>query len=271
LKYIEELYRFLRHIAESRSLLVALINNDFKQQYLGSYLGLLWAFVQPITFIMVIWFVFEVGFRVGPVDSGAPFFLWLICGMIPWFFFADAVSSGTSAVTANKFLVKKAAFRVGILPLVPIGSALIIHVFLFLMLITAFLLYGYAPTIYWLQVPYFVFSTVMLVLGLSWLTSALRVFVKDIGNLVGVILQVGFWATPIFWAFDRVPEKYRYIVELNPMAYIINGYRAAFIDQAWFWEGGKATTFYFWGTTAIIFVIGIIVFKRLRPHFGDVL
>ncbi|WP_434997449.1 ABC transporter permease [Vibrio scophthalmi] len=271
MKYIIELYQFLMHVVESRSLLITLIYNNFKQQYLGSYLGLLWAFVQPMVFILVIWFVFDVGFRSGPVDSGAPFFLWLICGMIPWFFIADAIQSGTSAVTSNKFLVKKVAFRVGVLPIVPIGSSLIIHAVLFMMLIIAFLLYGYKPTIYWLQIPYFVFSSIMIVLGLSWLTSALRVFVKDIGNLVGVILQIGFWATPIFWASNIIPEKYRFIVELNPMAYIINGYRAALIEQVWFFGGGMFTTYYFWGVTAIILLGGIIVFKRLRPHFGDVL
>ena len=260
----------MKHIVESRSLLITLINNNFKKQYLGSYLGLLWAFVQPITFILVIWFVFEVGLRIGPVESGAPFFLWLICGMIPWFFFADAVSTGTSAVISNRFLVRKIAFKVAVLPIVPIGSALIIHFFLFMMLITAFILYGYMPTIYWLQAPYFVFCTVILVLGLSWLTSALRVFIKDVGNLVGVILQIGFWATPIFWSLNLVPDKYHYIVDLNPMAYIINGYRGAFIDQVWFLEDIKATLF-FWAITAIIFVLGVIVFKRLRPHFGDVL
>ncbi len=107
MRYFKEFYRFLKHIFETRRLLLTLIKNDFKKQYLGSYLGLLWAFIQPIAFIVVIWFVFEIGFRSGTVMGDTPFFLWLICGMIPWFFFADAVSSGTSAIVANNFLVKK--------------------------------------------------------------------------------------------------------------------------------------------------------------------
>lgn len=270
MRYIKELYRFLKHIVESRQLLFALIKNDFKKQYLGSYLGLLWAFIQPITFILVIWFVFEIGFRVGAVTGDTPFFLWLICGMIPWFFFADAVSSGTNAIVANDYLVKKVSFRVGILPLVPIGSALIIHLVLFALLIFAFLLYGKTPSIYWLQSPYFIACSGLFILGFSWLTSALRVFIKDVGNFVGVILQIGFWATPIFWSLDLVPEKYQYIIKLNPMAYIINGYRDTFVNHVWFWEKGEVAL-YFWGTTAILLVVGIIVFKRLRPHFGDVL
>ena len=126
------------------------------------------------------------------------------------------------------------------------------------------------PSIYWLQAPYFIACTVFLVLGISWLTSAFRVFIKDVGNFITVIIQIGFWATPIFWSRDLVPEKYEYIIEFNPMAYIINGYRDTFINHVWFWENG-AVTFYFWGIVAIILVVGIIVFKRLRPHFGDVL
>ena len=269
MRYIKEFYRFLKHIVNSRQLLLTLIKNDFRKNYLGSYLGLLWAFIQPITFIVVIWFVFEVGFRTGPVTGGTPFFLWLICGMIPWFFFTDAVSSGTNAVTANSFLVKKVAFRVSILPLVPIGSSFIIHLFLFSSLILAFLLYGKKPTLYWLQIPYYMLCTLILILGLSWLTSALRVFIKDVGNFVAVLLQIGFWATPIFWPIERVPEKYQYLIKLNPMAYIVNGYRDIFVNHIWFWE--NTTTFLFWMITITILIIGIIVFKRLRPHFGDVL
>ena len=177
MRYVKELYRFLKHIIESRELLITLVKNDFKNQYLGSYLGLIWVFVQPFTFMLVIWFVFEIGFRSGPVTNGIPFFLWLISGMIPWFFFSNAVTAGTNAVIGNAFLVKKVTFRVSILPLVQIGSALIIHLALVLFLIAMFLLYGFSPSIYWLQLPYFILCSVMLVLGISWITSAIRLFV----------------------------------------------------------------------------------------------
>lgn len=270
MKFAKELYRFLKHILESRYLLITLIKNDFKKQYLGSYLGLVWVFIQPVTFIMVIWFVFEIGFRAEPVTGGVPFFLWLICGIIPWFFFSEAVSSGADAVVANNFLVKKVAFRVGVLPLVPLGSSLVIHFFLFALLAIAFLLYGNKPSVYWLQIPYYLLCSIMLILGLSWLASALRVFIKDIGNFVTVVMQIGFWATPIFWSIELLPEKYQIIIKLNPMAYIINGYRDTFINQIWFWEN-HLVSLYFWLLTLAILVTGIIVFKRLRPHFGDVL
>ncbi len=224
LNIFKEFKNFLSHINKNRQLIMTLTINDFKKQYLGSYFGLFWAFVQPITFIVVIWFVFEVGFRVGPTTNGTPYFLWLISGMIPWFFFADGFVGGTNSIVYNDFLVKKVSFRTSILPLVPIGSAFIIHFFLVLFLLTSFLLYGYMPSIYWLQLPYYILCTVFLLLGLSWLSSSIRVFVKDIGNFIVVILQIGFWATPIFWSLDQVPQKYQYFFKLNPMLLYCRGF-----------------------------------------------
>lgn len=268
--YIKELFKFIKHINENRKLTYTLIINDFKKQYFGSFLGLFWAYAQPLVFIGVIWFVFEIGFRAAPVSGDVPFFLWLICGMIPWFFFANSLSSGTNAIVSNSFLVKKVSFRVSILPIVSIGSALVIHLTLVLFLIIAFLLYGYMPSLYWLQLFYYIGCAVFLLLGLSWLTSSLRVFIKDIGNFIGVVIQIGFWATPIFWSVDMLPEKYMWIVKLNPMYYIIEGFRDTFINHVWFWEKGFSNICFI-VTGTVIFVIGAITFRKLRPHFGDVL
>ena len=268
--YIKEFYRFLKHIFQSKELLFTLIKNDFKKEYLGSYLGLAWAYIQPLAFMLVIWFVFEIGFRAAPPSGDTPFALWLLSGMIPWFFVSNAVIAGTNSIVTNAFLVKKVAFRVSILPLVQIGSTLLVHLGLLLFLIVMFILSGKAPSIYWLQIPYYMLCATILALGISWLTSSIRVFVKDIGSFIGVLVQIGFWATPIFWSISSIPEQYRYIVQLNPAFYIVDGYRNVFVNHIWFWEQPKVTI-YFLLTTALFFVLGAIVFKRLRPHFGDVL
>jgi ABC-type polysaccharide/polyol phosphate export permease len=132
------------------------------------------------------------------------------------------------------------------------------------------LLYGYTPTLYWLQLLYYIFCTIVLLLGLTWLTSAIRVFVKDIGNFITVVIQIGFWATPIFWSLDLVPQEYRYIFELNPAFYIVEGFRDSLIAQVWFWEKGYLTP-YFLMMVLFTFVVGAVVFRKLRVHFGDVL
>ena len=270
MRYIKELCRFIKHLYQSKTLMFALIKNNFKKQYLGSYLGLAWAFIQPLMFMLVIWMVFELGFRIGPTSTGVPFFLWLLAGMVPWLFFADAIRSGADAVTSNAFLVKKVAFRVSILPLVNIGSSYLIHLGLVLFLVIALLIHGFWPSIHWFQLPYYMLLTILFTVGLSWLTGAIRVFVKDIGSVIAVFLQMGFWLTPVFWSLDLVPPKYHYLIQLNPAYYIVDGYRDTFISRVWFWE--KPTwTLYYLGATLLLLIIGALVFKRLRPHFADVL
>lgn len=266
---LKEFSSFLKHILENRKLLFILIKNEFKKQYLGSYLGLFWAFAQPIIYMIVIWFVFTYGFR-SASQTEMPFFIWLMSGMIPWFFISNALNAGTNSIINNRFLVKKIAFRVSILPLVQIGSTLILHLFLLLFFIIVYFLYGFTPNIYWLQIPYYLFASIFLLLALSWLTSSIRVFIKDIGNFVAVVLQIAFWMTPIFWNSDMISQKYQWIIKLNPFFYIIQGYRDIFINHKWFWDM-PMVTLYFWFGSMITFITGAILFKRLRPHFGDVL
>jgi len=270
MQYLIDFKTFLKHLKNNKTLIYSLIKHDFKKQYLGSYLGLIWAFIQPLTFIAVIWFVFEIGFRSSPATDGVPFFLWLISGMIPWFFFVNGLVNATNGIVSNAFLIKKVAFRISVLPLVQIGSAYLIHLVLVFFLVLSFLLYGYTPSIYWVQIGYYMLCSIFLLLGLTWLTSALRVFVKDIGNIIAVIVQIGFWATPIFWSINKVPVEYQYIMKLNPMFYIVDGYRDTFINHIWFWEKGYVTV-YFLTFSTLLFVFGAIVFRRLKPHFADVL
>lgn len=260
---------FLKDIYRSKKLILDLVKNDFKQKYLGSYFGLFWAFVQPVTMICVLWFVFEVGFKSSAV-SNVPFILWLSSGMIVWFFFSDGLNSAMNSVVANSFLVKKVVFRVSILPVVNIISALYIHVFFVFFLMFMFVLYGFSPSVYWLQLPYYTLCLIVLLLGFSWLTSSLNVFFKDISPIIGIFLQFGFWLTPIFWQISMVPQKYQWIIKLNPVYYIVQGYRNSFIDNIWFWQN-YAVTQYFIVSAGFVFVFGGLVFKRLRPHFADVL
>jgi lipopolysaccharide transport system permease protein/teichoic acid transport system permease protein len=263
------LFDFLKAIFQSKTLLWSLTKNEFKQKYIGNILGIFWAFIQPAAMIGIFWFVFQVGFKSKPVDN-FPFILWLVAGMFPWFYFSEGLSTGTNSVQSNAFLVKKVVFRVSLLPIIPLLSAVSIHIFFIFFMFGMFLYYGYTPEIYWLQIAYYMFATSVLLLGLSWLTSSIVIFFKDIGQLVAIVIQFGFWLTPIFWSLKMVPEKYHWIINLNPMAYIIDGYRNSMIYHKWFWEDMNFTL-YFWSFTIIVFILGGFTFRKLRPHFADVL
>jgi len=107
-------------------------------------------------------------------------------------------------------------------------------------------------------------------LGLGWAVSALNVFLRDVGHIVGVVIQIGFWATPIFWDIGIMPPAVQMVLKLNPMFYIVQGYRESFIYFIPFWYH-PYQTLYFWTMAAVIFVGGAMIFRRLKPQFADVL
>lgn len=269
MRYIKLFFLFFVDIIRNSRLLWELTKKDFQEKYLGSYLGFLWAFIQPTITIFIFWFVFQIGFKSMPVEN-YPFILWLVCGMFPWFFVSESILNATTSIIDNSYLVKKIVFRVSLLPIIKIMSAFIIHMFFIIVLLLMFAFYGYAPNLYSIQVIYYFFAAFCLVLGISWITATLTIFLKDIGQFVAMIIQFGFWMTPIFWSLKIVPEEYWWILKLNPFYYIINGYRDSFIYDRWFWEDLNLTMYY-WGITIFVLICGGVLFKKLRPHFADVL
>ena len=170
----------------------------------------------------------------------------------------------SSSVVDQSCVVKKVCFRASMLPIVAILSSLIIHLAFIGLLFAMFGYYGFVPGRYAIQVPYYAAAMVLLLLGLSWLTSSLTVFLRDVPQIVGVLLQFGFWATPIFWQPDLMPAGLRWLIRLNPMYYIIQGYRDSLIHGRWFWEDSPAALG-FWGFTLVCFVLGGAVFTRPAP------
>ncbi len=263
-----ELYR-------NRTLIFKLSKNDFKTKYAGSYLGMIWAFIQPIVTIMVYWFVFEKGLKAGGVLSKEgielPFAIWLSAGLIPWFFFSEALNNATNALMEYSYLVKKVVFKISILPIIKIISALFVHVFFVAFLLILCACYGYYPSLYTLQVIYYSFCMFVFVLALSYATSAVVIFFRDLSQIINIVLQIGMWVTPIMWQVSILDsEVLAQVFKLNPMYYIVDGYRQALFYEVWFWEH-PWMTLYYWVLTAVIFLFGAIIFKRLKPHFADVL
>ena len=269
LKNLTHFIGFIKDIYRSKSIIWQLAKNDFKARFATSYLGVFWAFIQPLVMIAVLWFVFQVGFRAVPIDD-FPFILWISCGLIPWFFFADSLSNATNSLLEYSYLVKKVVFRTSILPLVKIFSAIFIHLFFIGVLFIMFLMHGYKPTLIYIQVFYYSFALVVFLIGMSWVTSSLAVFLKDVSQVIAVLLQIGFWVTPNFWPISMVPENYRFLFKLNPMFYIVEGYRDTLINGVWFWQRHNQTL-YFWVISFSLLIIGALLFRKLRPHFSDVL
>lgn len=271
IKLIKEMTGFVREIYEMRYLIYELIKRDFKSRYMGSVLGLFWAILQPLLMNAIMWFVFTFGLKVGRGPMGVPFICYLFTGMLAWSYFSDSFTGSTNVISEYSFLVKKINFRLSILPIVKLLSSGIIAMIFLAIVIFILIVNGIYPTFWWFQFFYYMIAMMLLSLGLSWITSAMNVFIKDVGYVVSILLQFGFWMTPIFWDVHSLPGKWLIFVKLNPMAYIVNGYRDSFLMHKPFWEGDPFSIIWFWSFTVAALFTGIIVFKRLRPHFADVI
>lgn len=254
------------HVAEQ---IFSLALGDFKSRFSGSYLGIFWGIIQPFSTILLFWFVFQVGFRAQPIED-VPFILWLSAGMIPWNYFYDAWFGGTNSFTGYSYIVKKVVFDVKMLPLVKAISSAILNAIFNLLLLVIYCIYGEFPGIHIIDMVYFSICIFMYTLGLSYITATLNVFIKDIGQFLGIILQFVMWMTPMMWQYTMIPDEYSWFYKLNPLHYIINGYRESLIYDYWFFQH-KVQMLWFWGITFIVVFGGYKLMKKLKIHFADVL
>ena len=260
---------FLGVLYRRRLLIFEMAKRDIAANHMGSFLGFFWTFINPVIMIFILWFVFSFGFKTAP-KGNVPFVIWLTAGMAAWNTFAEIISGSTGVIVNNAHLVKKVVFPLSILPVVKLVGSMITHAVFLGMLIVLIAINGMPFSLFWLQALYYFFAMGVLALGIGWLTSAINAFARDTLQIVGVILQFGFWGTPIFWDLQMLPVNIRPIMKLNPLYYIVNGYRDSFIYSVPFWQHGQMTLYY-WGVTGFVFVAGALVFLRLRPHLADVL
>ncbi len=266
---VREGVQFIHEIYERRGQIYDLTRRDFMNRYIGSMLGLLWAFLEPLAMMLIMWGVFSFGLKVRP-SGNVPFIAYLFTGMSAYNFFSESAGASSNVIRTYDFLVKKVKFRIAILPIVKILSALIIHIIFLFIVMAVIWISGIKPDIYWLQSLYYLIAMLAMLLGLGWLLSAIGVFIRDIANVIGILLTFGFWLTPIFWNKDMLPAAYQKYLCLNPMFYIVQGYRDSFLYHIPFWQH-PINTAYYWAFTTILLLAGIVTFKKLRPHFADVL
>ncbi len=256
---------------QNRHLIWKLAKNDFRKRYAGSYMGAVWAMIQPVVTVAMYYVVFEI--IMGNPGRGAddvPYVLFLTAGLVPWFFFSEALNNGTNALTEYNYLVKKVVFKISILPIIKIIAATFIHGFFVLVLLVIAAFYGYFPTVYTLQLFYYSACMFIFVLALCYSTCAIVVFFRDLSQIINIALQIGMWATPILWDINKMDGDWVVALKINPLVYIVNGYRSAIYEKQWFFEDFYSTM-YFWIVTVVLFGIGALVFKRLKVHFADVL
>ncbi len=242
---------------------------DLKKQYSGTVLGYTWAIIKNLIFVMAYWFAIAMGLRKGK-EVGFPYIAWLVSGLGAWFFIKEVIVPAATSIRKNKYLVTKMVFPVSTISTIKVLSSFLSSL-LFLPIIMIILLgSGIKINFHWVQIIYYQCSLMILLVGISWLTSALVVMSRDIEMLINSTVLVLFWGSPILYPAENIGGIIGDILKLNPFYYIVEGFRASFLYGQWFWERPTLTV-YFWIITILFLFLGAFVHSRLRNQFVDVL
>ncbi|MCL2403170.1 MAG: ABC transporter permease [Coriobacteriia bacterium] len=244
---------------------------ELKKRFKGSLLGSAWAILTPVLMLLMFWFAFTIGLRVRSDIDGVSFFLFLMAGLVPWFFIRDMINKGSKSIRSNKQYVTKINFPVSTICTFSGLSYFMVHLLLLGSMIIYLAVAGYAPTVYNLQIFFYAPLMFLFFLALSWSTATWSVFSKDLQNLISSLMTAVFWLSGILWnSYTLEIEWLRKLMLFNPVTYIVNGYRKTFLYNEWFWENPLETGV-FLGMLLLVVAFGAYNYTRLRKDMADVL
>ena len=255
---------------ERRWLIKYFVQRQMSRGYKGSYLGLVWAFLGPLLMVAMFTVIFSevIGIRFREVtgDSSLNFGLFLYCGLVPFLAYQQALNQGVNVIRRNSGLVQKVVFPMEILPLTTVLTSLLQNTFGLgaLMLVLVVLEQRLEWTI--LLLPLVVVPQLLLTLGLSYLMAVAGTYVPDVRETLRTFVRATFWITPILWPAGRVPERFSFLVDYNPLAYLVGAYRALILDGE---LPGAMASIYFSLFAAAVFGVGFVVFNRVKHNFAD--
>ncbi len=264
------LSNFLKKIYLQRSLIRNFVIRDLKARYIGSFMGLFWSVIHPIVLLVSYSFVFVIIFKQVPKpETGTDNFpLFLFCSILPWLFFQDTLQRSSTVLIDNANLVTKTLFPSEILPLAVALAGLVNHLIGFaILLVIIFFTIG-KISIFILLVPVYFLMLMLFTLGVSWFVSSLNVFVRDVSQVLTVILTFWFWFTPIFYTADRFPAKLMILIRLNPMAHVVVGYRDCLLRRQ---MPDMKILAILTTVSVVIFMVGGLFFRKTKREFVDVL
>jgi len=256
-------------LAAHRNLLKNLILRDLKHRYVGSIGGFLWSVVHPVVLLVSYTFIFGVIFRpqMGPEFGTDSFAIFVFCGLLPWMLFSDTIVRNCSVISDNAPLITKTVIPAEILP-ISITISNLIHHLIGLALLVAIITAFYTVHLSALWIFFYMLMLVMLAQGLGWIVAGLHVFLRDTIQALQIMMLLWFYFTPILYTMDRVPPKFRFFAELNPMALIVTGYRSSLLHLA---QPGPVQVAFVLATSLSVFVVGALFFRQTKPAFPDVL
>jgi ABC-type polysaccharide/polyol phosphate export permease len=262
--------KFLRNLVHGRTLLFQLVRRDFKQRFVGSAAGWLWGLIHPLVLLVSWVFVFQVCLKyeppAGEVTQNYPLFLF--CGFLPWLLFQETVSRSAMSLLEHSNLITKTVFPSEIVPLSIFLSSLMTHLLaLGLAIGVVGFITGHVSYMA-LLLPLYMALLGLLSVGIGWIVASLQVYLRDTAQVLTVILTFWFWITPIFISEDQVPDRFRFVMQMNPLAYVVRAYRERLLTYRMpdLQELGLLALY-----AATVFVAGGLFFRHLKKGFADVL
>jgi teichoic acid transport system permease protein len=272
------LVKIVKEQVTSFPLILRLASYETKSQYQMNYLGVLWQFLNPLIQMLAYWFVFGMGIRNSkPVVTGigeVPFIVWMLAGLIPWFFISPTILDGSNSVFKRINMVAKMNFPISSLPSVVIASNLFSYFVMMGIYVIVLLASGVYPDLHWIQYFYYFICMIVFMFAFSLFNSTISVLVRDYQFFLQAVTRLLFFLLPVFWNItEQLGKNYPGllpVIKLNPIYYLIEGFRNSFLDGKWFFQDMKYTL-YFWLFTFLLLTVGSILHMKFRDKFVDFL
>jgi teichoic acid transport system permease protein len=251
--------------------ILQLAQADLIKTYRGSALGWMWAVIKPSVTIFVYWFAFSFGLRAAKPVNGYPYFLWLVAGIIPWFYISEMLTQGSQTLKRYNYLVTKIKFPVSTISTFVSLSKLYVSLALTAFVVVIFVLSGFPIDIYYIQLPFYVALMFIFFTLWSLFASPLSAVSKDFANTITSLVTAVFWMSGIMWDATTIENQtmQRFLL-FNPVTFIATGYRNVFIYKKWFFED-TFSLFAFTVVMLVMFAASIYTYEKLRRDIADVL
>lgn len=241
-----------------------------KATYQSHYLGLLWQILNPIIQVGIYYLVFGLGVNGGNTINGMPFIAWMLVGITAWFYISASLLGASNSIYKQVNVVSKMKFPVSILPTTNMISNLSSYFPMMVFVVAILMGFNISPTIYWIQYIYYFGAMFVFLMAFGILDSTITVLVRDYHIMLQSLLRLLFYVSGAIWDIDNrnLPDMLVKLLKLNPLYYLIEGFRDTFFSRQWFWEKGTYSLI-FWGITLIILVFGSHLHLKFRSKFVD--
>jgi len=267
---VKEIVAVIKEQFQHMGMIFRMSRYEDKATYQSHYLGLAWQILNPAIQVGIYYLVFGVGVNQGREISGVPFIVWMLIGITVWFYVNSSILGASNSIHRQVGMVAKMKFPVSVLPTINIVSNLSSYFPMLAIVVITVLSFGGMPSLYWLQYIYYFFCMFVFLFAFGLLNATITVLIRDYHIFLQSVLRLLFYVSGPIWDIQNrnLPPTLVKILRINPVYYIIEGFRDTFLNRAWFWE--KATYgFVFWGMVLILLILGSHLHMKFRAKFVD--